>query len=218
MPVPEGVQMLAKLFGPQLAEDAQLLAELLRLPRPGPIEHSGATRLFEDIASSDVLAEVLTRTLQPLTPDERRLLDTTRDDINVGHWRWSLLRTETGVPVLDAETILLPQRIPDDKARKALGMSDDGSPLDNSLPREPLGKVLRGHGVIREPLTVELTPGLFDPTGEPQIICSRALLCGSNGPIGLVHELINKAFLDRFHDPLRSVGMPECGRSPSRFP
>jgi hypothetical protein len=201
----EQVELLAKLFGWQLAEDARLLAELLRLPKPGPIERSGATRLFEDIAGCGLLAEVLTRILQPLRPDERRLLEITRNEISVGHRRWSLLRTETGVPVLDAEAILLPERIPDGEALKRLGMNHDGSPLDGSPPHEPLGKALRGHGVIREPLTVQLTPGRAGPAGQPQIICSRALVRGNSGPIGLVNELINKAFLDHFHDSLRSM-------------
>jgi len=78
-------------------------------------------------------------------------------------------------------------------------MASTGVPLTVPTP-EPLGRVLRGFGVIREPLEVILTPFRFDDAGEEQVVYSAARLWLEE-PIALVTERVYRRFLEAFPCP-----------------
>ena len=105
--------------------------------------------LFTDIAArlagEEITAEVWQRSgPEPMSGEERRLMETWRDHAVTCHRRTGLLRTEGGEPVAYVSATWIPARLPPG-VQPALAMTD-----------VPLGRALAGAHVVRECLSARV--------------------------------------------------------------
>lgn len=172
---------------------AEDLAAILASQDGTPIETGGATPILEAIAGEDIRAEVYNVAVRELRADEARLLLPGRATTVVT--RLGLLRTASGMPVAEVTAVLLPRRVPG-PARPVLGLHQStGKPLASGRRSVPLGRALRGHGVLREHVRVTLTPGRTDAAGAAQALYSVARLTQAGRPVALVTECVYEEFL-----------------------
>jgi hypothetical protein len=184
---------------------AQQLARLLRPAGQAPVEHHGATAIFQAIAGEGPLvAEVSVRPAWEIHDGERALLSA-REGRDV-HLREGALRCAAGWPVALVTALVVTARVPC-RARHALGISPSGQLLPARDPgqaqcRTPLGRALHGLGVRREQLSVTATPGRHDQPGEATALRSVARLWSPDGyPLALVTERVTARFLDTYPPP-----------------
>lgn len=173
-----------------------LITWLLAAPRTGPVEDSGATAALEAIAGTGITAVMRSRCTRDLTTCEQYRLQAL--GATAGHERRGMLYAGA-VPAAATTAVLLPHRVPA-AARDLLGITERGTILAVACD-VPLGRALRGLGVRREPLALELTPGQLDADGDEQVIRSTARLW-LGGPVALVTEHFYAKFLGTF---------PGCG-------
>jgi hypothetical protein len=181
---------------------AQELARLLLRDGEAPIEHGGATALFEAIAGGPLIADVTIRPAADLSDEERALLGTLEPADACR--REGLLRCPAGSPVARVTALVVTSRVPD-LARSALGIAPCGhlaSPVTEAESRTPLGRALRGLGVSREQLGAAVTIGHPGDAGNEIAVLSSARLWRLSGwPLALVTEQIYTQFLNAHPPP-----------------
>jgi hypothetical protein len=163
------------------------------LGRPqGPVENHGATSAFAAFSGCEISAVMRSRRVRRLTAREKYLLQAL--GATTGHERRGVLYAGP-VPAAATTAIVLPHRIPAE-VRRVLGIAESGAvlPADAEVP---LGRALRGFGVRREVLDLQMTPGTRDAAGNELAIYSAARLW-LGAPIALVTERVYRRFLAAF--------------------
>ncbi len=178
---------LTWLRGP-VTESAELaLSVLTRLARgAGP-----ATALFEELAGEPVRIALTGNVYRLLTP--RECLDLEISPGAYGYQRNGTLHTvKSGLVAAEVSSVVVPDRI-HPAARRALGMPgpDDPAPPPSAIP---LGTVLAGLGVRREPLGARLTCGVTSVTGRRTLVESRARMWLRDTPVALASEWVTTEF------------------------
>jgi hypothetical protein len=185
---------------PRRVAGAAELALLLLRTSMTPVEHGGATAIFEAIAGSgqEVTAGVSARPARELTGSERALLSVVfLADV---HRREGVLRCSAGIPAAYVSVLVVTSRVPA-RARPALGITAAGE-LAGCPGEMPLGRALRGLGVCREQLSVRATPGRLDEAGNEIALQSAARLWTASGwPLALVTEDVRAGFLRAYPPP-----------------
>lgn len=174
-----------------------LIGWLLEAPRGCPVEDCGATAALAAISGAGITAVTHSRGERELTVREGQLLQAL--GATTGYARCGTLYAGT-VAAAATTAVLLPYRIPA-AARQALGIGPGAAA--RAADTVPLGRVLAGLGVWREPLEVRATPGQRDAAGKEHVICSRARLW-LGGPIAVVTERVYGEFLTAFPGPWKT--------------
>lgn len=184
------VDQLASPPGPQVI-DAQAAALVVTLLARGT---GPATALFEDLAGEPIRID--------LTGNADRLLSAAEClDLGIGpdaygHQRNGTLRAvKSGIVAAEVISLVVPDRLPA-AARRALGMPgpDDLTPPPSTIP---LGTVLAGLGVRREPLGARLTCGTADTAGSRFLVESSARMWLGDVPVALASERVTAEFCQR---------------------
>jgi hypothetical protein len=163
-----------------------------------PIETRGLTELCEAISGQPPVAQISAHPagLGEVTGAELKLLAAVAEPVHV---RSGVLRTGN-CPAAQITAIVVTRWVPDG-ARARLGVTRAGS-LRRGGSSVPLGRALRGLGVTRRQLSVELTTCRRDMSGEPQVLYSTALLRAPTGrPLAIVKECVYRRFLQQHPAP-----------------
>jgi hypothetical protein len=181
---------------------AQELARLLLRTGEAPIEHGGATALFETITGAPLTADISVRAATDLSDEERALLGAlpTADF----HRREGLLNCAAGTPVAHITALMVTSRIPE-PARTSLGIAPCGhlpASVQEAKASTSLGYALRGLGISREQLGAVVTRANPDGTDAAIAVLSSARIwCPSGWPLALVTEQIHAQFLEAYPPP-----------------
>ena len=176
---------------PSAAATAAMVAALLGRGT-GP-----ATALFEELADDQIRIELTSRADRPLTAAECLELRTSPGAH--GHHRVGALRTvSSGLVAAEVSSIVVPGRLPA-PALAALGIPgpDDPAPPPSAIP---LGTVLAGLGVHREPLGARLlrdsarAPGSPGSSGSSVLVESSARMWVDGVPVALASERVTAQF------------------------
>ena len=145
-----------------------------------------ATALFEELAGERIRIELAGRADRPLTAAECLELHTSPGAY--GHQRTGTLRTVTsGMVAAEVSSVVVSGRLPA-AARRALGIpgQDDPAPQLSDIP---LGTVLAGLGVHREPLGARMVCD-----GTSIAVESSARMWLDDVPVALAGERVTAAF------------------------
>ena len=184
---------------PTAAATAALVAALLARGT-GP-----ATALFEELAGDRIRIELTSRADRPLSAAE--CLELRVSPGAHGHQRTGALRTvSSGLVAAEVSSIVVPGRLPA-PALRALGIPgpDDPAPPPSAIP---LGTVLAGLGVHREPLGARLlrdsarAPG---SPGSPVLVESSARMWVDGAPVALASERVTARFCQQARGRLASA-------------
>jgi hypothetical protein len=200
----DAVDQLAPPPGPEAstAPAAALVAALLA---------SGtdtATSLFEELSGEQIRVELTGCADRPLTATERLELRTSPGIC--GHQRTGALRTaNSGMVAAEVSALVVPGRLPAD-ARRALGIPgpDDPAPRPSAIP---LGKVLAGFGVHREPLGARMVRDSTRISGSRISVESSARMWLDGLPVALASERVTAEFCQQARARLasrRAVAVP----------
>jgi hypothetical protein len=174
------------------AESAEIAASVVtRLARgTGP-----ATALFEELAGEPVRIDLTGNAYRLLIPAECLELGISAGAY--GYQRNGTLRTvNSGLVAAEVSSVVVPDRLPP-AARRALSMPgpDDPAPAPSASPSAiPLGTVLVGLGVRREPLSARLTCGITSESGRRTLVESRARMWLGDEPVALASERVTTEF------------------------
>ena len=180
--ITQTVDQLAPPPGPQ-ASAAPAAASVAALLARGT---GPATALFEELAGEQVRIELTGRADRPLTVTECLELHTSPG--TGGHQRTGTLRTvDSGMVAAEVSSVVVPVRFPE-AARRALGIPgpDDPAPPLSDIP---LGTVLAGLGVHREPLGARMVRD-----GTSIAVESSARMWLDGAPVALASERVTTAF------------------------
>jgi hypothetical protein len=185
--ITQTVDQIAPPPGPQ-AVDAQAAASVVALLARGT---GPATLLFEQLAGEPVRIDLTGNAHRVLTLTECLELQLTPGAY--GHQRNGTLRTvNSGLVAAEVSSLVVPDRLPA-SARKALGMPgpDEPAPPPSTIP---LGKVLAGLGVHREPLGARLSGGSISASGIRILVESSARMWLADAPVALASERVTAEF------------------------
>ena len=180
--ITQTVDQLAPPPGPE-ASAAPAAASVAALLARGT---GPATALFEELAGERIRIELAGRADRPLTAAECLELHTSPGAY--GHQRTGTLRTViSGMVAAEVSSVVVSGRLPA-AARRALGIpgQDDPAPQLSDIP---LGTVLAGLGVHREPLGARM---VCDGTSIAVESSARIWLDGA--PVALAGERVTAAF------------------------
>jgi len=184
--ITQTVDQLAPAPGPE-ASAAPAAAVVAALLANGT---GTATALFEELSGEPVRIELTGSADRPLTAIECLELHTSPGA--QGHQRTGSLCTMSGLVTAEVSALVVPGRLPAD-ARRALGIPGPGDPAPppSSIP---LGKVLAGYGVHREPLGARMvrdSPGI---AGSRVCVESSARMWLDGSPVALASERVTAEF------------------------
>lgn len=186
--ITQTVDQLAPPPGPQASAAAAAASLAALLARgTGP-----ATALFEELAGEQVRIELAGRADRPLTAAECLELRATPG--TRGHHRTGTLRTaNSGVAAAEVSAVVVPGRLPA-SALTALGIPgpEDPAPPPSAIP---LGTVLAGLGVHREPLGAHLVSDSTRIPGSPVSVESSARMWLDGTPVALASERVTAQFI-----------------------
>ena len=197
--ITETVDQLAPLSEPlpsAAATAAQVAALLGRGTGP-------ATALFEELAGDQIRIELTSRADRPLTAAE--CLELRVSPGAHGHHRTGALRTvRSGLVAAEVSSIVVPGRLPA-PALAALGIPgpDDPAPPPSAIP---LGTVLAGLGVHREPLGARLLRDGTRGQGSPMLVESSARMWVDGAPVALASERVTAQFCQQARSRLAGAG------------
>jgi hypothetical protein len=150
-----------------------------------------ATALFEELAGEQVRIELTGCADRPLTATECLELRTSTGAH--GHQRTGTLRTaNSGMVAAEVSSLVLPGRLPPD-ARSALGIPGPGDPAPPPSAI-PLGTVLAGFGVLREPLGARMVRDSTRIQGSGVSVESSARMWLDGLPVALASERVTAEF------------------------
>src|SRR5580693_3499250 len=176
--ITETVDQLAPPPGPKTS-GAQAAASVVALlaRNTGP-----ATILFEELAGEEIRIELSGCTGRPLTAAECRDLQLSPGAR--GHERTGTLRTvSSGLVAAEVSSVVVPGRLPA-SALSALGIPGPGDPAPPPSAI-PLGKVLAGLGVHREPLGARMVRDSIYAPGSGVRVESSARMWLDGAPVAL---------------------------------
>ncbi len=153
-----------------------------------------ATALFEELTGEQIRIELTGRADRALTAAE--CLELRASPGTHGHQRTGMLRTvSSGLVTAEVSSVVIPSRLPP-SALRALGIPGPGdpAPLSSAIP---LGTVLAGLGVRREPLGVRLLPYGTRIPGSGVGVESSARMWVDGVPVALASERVTAAFCRR---------------------
>jgi len=161
-----------------------------------------ATALFEELAGEQIRIELTGRADRQLTAAECLELQTGPGAY--GHQRTGTLRTAvSGMVAAEVSSVVVSGRLPA-AARRALGISgpDDAAPPPSGIP---LGKVLAGLGVHREPLGARMVYDSARIPGSRVSVESSARMWLDGVPVALASERVTAEFCQRVRGRLAST-------------
>ena len=167
-----------------------------------------ATALFEELAGDRIRIELTSHADRPLTAAE--CLELRVSPGAHGHQRTGALRTvSSGLVAAEVSSIVVPGRLPA-PALRALGIPgpDDPAPPPSAVP---LGTVLAGLGVRREPLGARLLRDSARALGSPVLVESSARMWVDGAPVALASERVTAQFCQQARGGLasaRDAGIP----------
>lgn len=185
--ITQTVDQLAPPPGPEVSTapvSASVAALLARGTGP-------ATALFEELAGEEVRIELTGRADRPLTAVE--CLELRASPGTHGHYRTGTLRTcNSGLIAAEVSSIVVPGRLPA-AALRALGIPgpDDPAPPPSTIP---LGTVLAGFGVHREPLGARPVRDSSRAPGGQMSVQSAARMWLDDLPVALASERVTGEF------------------------
>jgi hypothetical protein len=198
--ITQTVDQLALSPGPQASAAPAAVSVAALLARgTGP-----ATALFEELADEQIRIELTGRVDRPLTAAE--CLELRASPGTHGHQRTGTLRTaNSGLVAAEVSSVVVPGRLPA-SALRALGIPgpDDSAPLPSAIP---LGKVLAGLGVHREPLGAHIVRDSTRITGSRVLVESSARMWLDGVPVALASERVTAEFCQQARSRLASA----CG-------
>jgi hypothetical protein len=153
---------------------ATLLATVLA------VSERPATLLLEELAHTQIRAEVLSRTDRELTASEHRRLNA--DPVTSAHHGAELLLARGGIVAAETKLVVLPQRLPAG-ARAALADA-----------RIPLGEILEQLGARRLDRRAVCRGGCQDSAGKDVAVESLAVLAIGDTKVGIITERISGTF------------------------
>jgi hypothetical protein len=196
--ITQAVDQLAPPPGPEASgAPAAALAAALLASGTGT-----ATALFEKLAGEPVRIELTSCTDRPLTATECLTLRASPG--THGHQRTGTLRTaDSGMVAAEVTSLVVPARLPAD-ARRALGIPgpDDPAPPPSAIP---LGQVLAGFGVHREPLGARMVRDSTGISGSRISVESSARMWLDGVPVALASERVTAEFCQRARTRLAST-------------
>lgn len=196
--ITQAVDQLAPPPGPEAgaASAAALVAALLARGT------GTATALFEQLAGEQIHIELTGCADRPLTSTECLELHTSPGA--QGHQRTGTLRTvNSGLVVAEVSSLVVPDRLPVE-ARTALGIPSPGDPAP--LPSGiPLGRVLAGFGVHREPLGARMVRDSTGIPGSRASVESSARMWLDGAPVALASERVTAELCHRARTRLTST-------------
>src|ERR1700722_18522031 len=174
---------------------------------------STATALFEELAGEQIRIELTGRADRPLTAAE--CLELRASPGTHGHQRTGTLRTvSSGLVAAEVSSVVVPGRLPP-SALSALGIPGPGDPAP--LPSAiPLGKVLAGLGVHREPLGARMVRDSIYAPGSGVRVESSARMWLDGAPVALASERVTAEFCQQGRSRLaraRDALVPGLGAS-----
>jgi len=184
--ITQTVDQMAPPPGPHAIETRAAASVVTLLGRgTGP-----ATLLFEELAGEPVRIDLTGSAYRTLTLTECLELNVSLG--TSGHQRNGTLRTvHSGLVAAEVTSLVVPDRLPP-AARRELGMPgpDDPAPPPSAVP---LGRVLAGLGVRREPLGARLISG----SGGAILVESSARMWLDDTPVALASERVTTEFCQR---------------------
>lgn len=138
------------------------------------------TLLLEELATTEIHIEVISRTDCELTASEHDRLDA--DPITSGHYRAGLLYTKSDIVAAETDLVILPQRLPTDTR---VALADTCIPVD---------KILAPLGMRRLDRRVPCRRGRQDSTGKDVAVESFAVLAIGDTKVGIAAERITENF------------------------
>lgn len=196
--ITQTVDQLAPPPGPE-ASGAPAAASVAALLARGT---GTATALFEELAGEQIRIELTGCADRPLTATECLELRTSPGAL--GHQRTGTLRTaNSGLVAAEVYSLVIPGRLPAD-ARTALGIPgpDEPAPLPSGVP---LGKVLAGFGVHREPLGARMVRDGARIPGSRVSVESSARMWLDGVPVALASERVTAEFCQQARARLAST-------------
>jgi hypothetical protein len=185
--ITQTVDQLAQPPGPEVsAVSAAATVASLLARGTGP-----ATALFEMLAGEQIRIELTGRADRTLTSAE--CLELRASPGTRGHYRTGTLRTvSSGLVAAEVSSLVVPARLPS-SALRALGIPGPDNPVP--LPSAaPLGKVLAGLGVHREPLGARLLRDSARVPGSRACVESSARMWVDGTPVALASERVTAEF------------------------
>jgi hypothetical protein len=185
--ITQTVDQLTPPPGPQASAASAAASVAALLARgTGP-----ATALFEELAGEQLCIELAGRADRTLSASE--CLELRASPGTHGHHRTGTLRTVgSGLVAAEVSSVVVPGRLPP-SALRALGIPgpDDPAPLPSAVP---LGKVLAGLGVYREPLGARLLRDSTRVPGSRACVESSARMWVDGAPVALASERVTAEF------------------------
>jgi hypothetical protein len=196
--ITQTVDQLAPTPGPQASAALAAASVAALLARgTGP-----ATALFEALAGEPVRIELTSRAGRPLTAVE--CLELRASPGAHGHQRTGALRTvSSDLVAAEVSSVVVPGRLPA-SALRALGIPGPGDPLPPPSTI-PLGTVLAGLGVCREPLGVRLLRDSTRIPGGHVLVESSARMWVDGEPVALASERVTAEFCQQARSRLASA-------------
>jgi hypothetical protein len=196
--ISQTVDQLAPPPGPQVSAASAAAPVAALLARgTGP-----ATALFEVLAGEQLRIELTGRADRTLTAAE--CLELRASPGTHGHHRTGTLRTvSSGLVAAEVTSVVVPARLPP-SALRALGIPgpDDPAPLPSAVP---LGKVLAGLGVHREPLGARMLRDSAGIPGSRACVESSARMWLDGAPVALASERVTAEFCQQARSRLAST-------------
>ena len=185
--ITQTVDQLAPPPGPQASAASSAASVAALLARgTGP-----ATALFEELAGEQVRIELTGRADRTLTVGE--CLELRVSPGTHGHQRTGTLRTvSSGLVAAEVSSVVVPGRLPA-SALRALGIPGPGDPAPPPSAI-PLGKVLAGLGVHREPLGARMVRDSIYAPGTGVRVESSARMWLDGAPVALASERVTAEF------------------------
>jgi hypothetical protein len=188
--ITQTVDQMAPPPGPQVSGAQAAASVVARLARgTGP-----ATALFEELTGEPVRIDLTGRAERLLTMTE--CLELLVSPGQYGHQRNGALRAvNSGLVAAEVSSLVVPDRLPA-AALRALGIPgpDDPAPAPSTIP---LGTVLSGLGVVREPLGARLVSGITSDTGSRILLESSARMWLGDVPVALASERVTAELCQR---------------------
>ena len=196
--ITQTVDQLAPPPGPQASAASAAASVAALLARgTGP-----ATSLFEELAGEQIRIELTGRADRPLSAAQ--CLELGASPGTHGHQRTGTLRTvSSGLVAAEVSSVVVPGRLPA-TALRALGIPgpDDPAPPPSVIP---LGKVLAGLGVHREPLGARLLRDSTRIPGSRVLVESSARMWVDGAPVALASERVTAEFCQHARSRLASA-------------
>jgi hypothetical protein len=161
-----------------------------------------ATALFEELTGEQIRIELTDRADRPLTATE--CLELRASAGTRGHERKGALRTvSSGLVAAEVSSIVVPDRLPA-SALRTLGIPgpDDATPPPSVIP---LGTVLAGLGVHREPLGARLLGESARISGGRVLVESSARMWVDGTAVALASEQVTAEFCQQASSRLASA-------------